>query len=371
MTEECSLRCSYCIENFNKTKFKKISDGLAKQIIDKFDYLLSNKRFLDNYSGIRIAFWGGEPTTCLENIKKFTGHYKDNDKVSFFMYSNGYEFKNVFSFLEEFKDIKIGNEPKFLTQISYDGLASHDTDRLTLSGKGSGLKVKQNIFELAKRNIPFIVHPTIAHKNFDKIALNYFEFKRMSDTLNVEINYNPTIDYMSKYNFTSDELARIINTLKNEFIKIKDDEVNYYKANGYFRFGWMNPNKAICSAGDGYSGINLDGYLSPCHGVFNEPSIYDKLTFNKVSYSNYKFLTKLLNSSKKYHKILSNPLPDECKNCLTHYCLKCNSTKCSNSDTKDLKKAWIDYTNQPDLCQIYKFIGKYRIALIKYIESLN
>lgn len=368
MTENCTLRCTYCIENFNKPKFKNIPTDVAEKISQKIDYLINDPQFLMKYGGVKISFWGGEPTTNLEGLKYFTNKYWNNDKVIFFMYSNGYKYDKIFDFLEQFKYKIINGEPKFFVQISYDGLASHDVDRLNIKGKGTALKVKETIFELARRSIPFSIHPTIAVKNFDKISDNYFEFKRMSEILNINLQYNPTIDYMSKYNFSEDDLKAIENTLIDQFKKIKNDEIEYFLKNHYFRFGWMNPSKAICHAGDGYSGIELDGKVYACHGVFNEPTIKDKLVLNDINFENMIFKEKLLKQSNYYNNLLEKK-PKECENCFTHYCLKCNSTKCSISTKETFEEKWTDYTNQPSLCHIFKFLGKYRIALMRLINE--
>lgn len=369
MTQACTLRCTYCIQDFNKQKFEKLSPELTKKMIEKFDFLLNSVEFNKHYDGIRISFWGGEPTTNLEGVKEFVEYYRHNPRVCFFMYSNGYKYNHVFDYLETFKYIpNVGSEPKFLTQISYDGMASHDSDRLNLQGKGSAQQVKETVFELAKRNIPFIVHPTIAAKNFDKIAINYFEFKRMSDVLGIELNYNPTIDYMSKYDFTREQLESLTNTLKEEFLKIRDAEVEFFKRKGYFNFGWMNPNRSICTAGDGYSGIELDGKMYACHGVFSEEYKPNNV-LNDINFENVKFTETLIKSSQDHRKILSENMPKACQECFTHYCLKCNSTKFGISNKETYAERWTDYSCQPGLCHMFKFIGKYRIALMKYIQA--
>lgn len=368
MLNHCNLACSYCIQDFNTRKPKNIDKDLIKKIIEKFDYLLQNEQFMKSFGGLRISFWGGEPTKALKEVQEIAEYYRNNPYVKFFMYSNGYQYEKVFDFLESFKNSKsIDNDNKFLTQISYDGLASHDVDRLTKVGKGSALKVKETIFELAKRKIPFTVHPTIAAKNFDKIADNYFEFKRMSEVLGQYFNYSPSIDYMSKYNFTKQELDTLTNVLKEQFIKIKEDEIIFYKNNGYFNFGWFNPNRSICTAGVGYAGIELDGKNYACHGVFNE-NYKEQAIINDINFSNMKFTENLFKYTKEYENYL-NYMPKKCQECKTHYCLKCNSTKCAISKKETIGERWTDYPTQQGLCHIFKFIGYFRMALVRVLES--
>ena len=48
MTQACTLRCTYCIQDFNKQKFEKLSPELTKKIIEKFDFLLKSEEFKKN-----------------------------------------------------------------------------------------------------------------------------------------------------------------------------------------------------------------------------------------------------------------------------------------------------------------------------------
>ena len=370
---DCNFRCNYCSIPFDGSKFS--SEHIDK-FIDKIKFLLASNEF--NFDKIKIAFFGGEPTLNHNDILKITETFRNEDRVCFFLYSNGYKYnQKTWDLLESFKSNFIDKEPKLLTQISYDGLASHNVDRILKSSKQTALEVKETIFEMSRRRIPFMVHPTISAKNFDKIAENYFEFRRMSETLGFEFNYSPTIDYLSHYKFNKQELIELKNTLKQEFNKIADDNIKSY--NGNFRFGWFNPNKAICCAGNGYVGIELDGTVVPCHGCFGMATKDSELNIAHLDEPNQIFLEKLLKSTEEYGKALRY-IPEECQNCKTHYCLKCNAAKYNNSrltenSTKVVNKdslkylKWTDYPNQPSLCELYKFIGLYRIALLQIIHQ--
>ena len=375
LIRDCNFRCNYCSIPFDGSRFKP--EHIDK-FIDKLKFLLESKSF--NYDTIRVAFFGGEPTLNYDDILKITEAFRNNDRVIFFLYTNGYKYRQkIWDLLESFKSSFVGREPKFLTQISYDGLASHNVDRVLKSSKQTALEVKETIFEMAKRRIPFQVHPTIAAKNFDKLSENYFEFKRMSEILGMEFNYSPTIDYLTHYKFNKQELQSLKETLKLEFNKIAQDNIKSY--NGNFRFGWFNPNKAICCAGNGYVGIELDGTVVPCHGCFGMATNDRELNITHLDEPNQIFMETLLKSSAQYSRALEF-MPDECINCKTHYCLKCNAAKYANSriSTKVISTKvvgpeglkylkWTDYTNQPSLCELYKFIGLYRIALLKVIQG--
>lgn len=373
---DCNFRCDYCKIPFDGTKF---SDELTDNFIDKIKYLLASDF---PYDMIQIAFFGGEPSLNNTGIKKITDAFRSEPRVIFFLYSNGYKYSDKFyEFLESFKNEYIqtndGSKAKFLTQISYDGLASHNVDRITKNRKETALEVKETIFKLREKMIPFQVHPTISARNFDKIADNYFEFERMSETLGFELGYSPTIDYLTHYKFSRDELENLKNILKIEFNKIAQSNIEHYKKTGNFKFGWFNPGKAICSAGDSFVGIELDGRALPCHGCFGTED--PELELAHLNQPNGIFKDNLLRATQRFNLALKR-LPEECEKCYAHYCLKCNAAKYNNSkitanspkvkspDTLKYVK-WTDYTNQPSLCELYKFIGRYRIALLKTIET--
>lgn len=363
MTEACTLRCTYCIENFNKSKLHNLSDEMLNKIIEKFDYLLNSDKFLKHYSGINIFFWGGEPTVNFNGMKKFIEHYKDKDNVGFFIYSNGFRYSDeMIDYIKKYQYPISNGHPKLELQISYDGLASHDVARLDIKGKGSALKVKETIFRLAKEGINFHLHPTIDFNNLDKISENYFEFKKMSEFLNTNFIYSPTIDYLSDHNYTKEQMDNFISIIKNQFKKIKNSEIEYFKKNNHFRFGWLNPSKKICGAGSDVNAIELDGNSYACHGILNG-NVKENSIENSINNTNEDFLNTLLKSIEKYQEA-REVLPEECKNCKTHYCLKCNAKKYEISEKETFKEKWSDYPNQPALCQIYKFIGNVRLAFV-------
>lgn len=346
LVKKCNLGCSYCIIPFENPEIADLSKDSIDSLIQLVKNCLSDKDFIKVYDKIQISFFGGEPTLSLNSIQYIKEQLKDENRIKYFIYSNGFKFTN--KTYEILKDIQI--------QISYDGLASHNAARVTKSGKGSALEVKETIYKLKELGYNFEIHPTIAAANFDCLFENYKEFRRMRET-GIDCLYSPTIDYLSTYNFTDTELQTIKQILKNEFIKIMPLTKEFYNKNGYYDFGWFNWQKAICTAGDGYIGLDIDGNVLPCHGNFTSSKKSD-LSFGRIENLTPEIL---LQKSAEYRKIL-NFKPKECETCYTHYCLKCNAAKYEISTREDDFK-WVDYTNQPDLCKIFKFIGSFKIAM--------
>lgn len=368
ITQSCNLRCKYCIQDFGK-KLKVMDPAIIKHVKQKINFLLENKDFRNIYDGVVVFFWGGEPSTQPKIIEDFIEYYKDNDRVKFYIYSNGYNLKGLYPTLLKYKSQKIfNNENKYDLQISFDGTASHDEDRVDVNGKGTASKVKKTIYELASDNINFGIHPTLALKNFDKIFDNYMEFKELAEELFICDSYSPTIDYLTDYSYlTREQLESVKNKITEQVKKIAKYEIEYYKKHNRFFLGWLNNHKALCGAAYNLQAVDQDGSVRACHGAFylNEKD-KQELTFNSIFYSNEIFLEKLLQTYNNFHKY-SNYIPDGCKNCYATYCMKCNTAKFSNSKKTDKYEKWSDYTNQGYLCELYRHITKLRYGLLKLI----
>ena len=296
ITQSCNLRCKYCIQDFDK-KLKVMDPTIIKHVKQKINFLLENKDFRNVYDGVVVFFWGGEPSTQPKIIEDFIEYYKDNDRVKFYIYSNGYNLKGLYPTLLKYKSQKIfNNENKYDLQISFDGTASHDEDRVDINGKGTASKVKKTIYELASDSINFGIHPTLALKNFDKIFDNYMEFKELAEELFICDSYSPTIDYLTDYSYlTKEQLEAVKNKITEQVKKIAKYEIEYYKKHNRFFLGWLNNHKALCGAAYNLQAVDQDGSVRACHGAFylNEKD-KQELTFNSIFYSNEIFLEKLL-----------------------------------------------------------------------------
>lgn len=374
-TSSCNMRCTYCFEHGHFDKKQKPSDELTKNIKEKIDYAISNKEFLINFDGFCINFWGGEPTLNQDFIEELINYYKENNRVHFFIYTNGYHFTERFiDFIKQFNGkTVITGEAKVFLQISYDGIASHDLDRIDVGGHGTALKVKENIFKLARENIPFTIQSTLAFKNFDKIKQNYDEFTRMNEMLskiyngkNRDFLYSPTLDYINSNDFDDEHLQQYKAVLKKQLLQITKQEIEYYNKNNMFFFNWLNPSKAICGAGAGLSALDIDGDVIVCHGALYTKDTEHVLT--NVYKSKEEFTNDLLENFFKYSKERFI-LPDECKSCHAVNCMKCNVKKFELSKKDDYFDKWRDYTDQPQLCDTYKFLGSFRLSLMKIIKG--
>ena len=374
ITQSCNLRCKYCIQDFSG-RLKVMSPAILNRVKEKVDYLINEPRFREIFDGITIFFWGGEPSTQPQIIDDFIERYKDNNRVNFFIYSNGFNLKGLYPTLLKYKDLTVENgDKKYSLQISYDGAASHDVDRVDIKGNGTASRVRETILQLSKDNIVFGVHPTIAAKNFDKIAANHKEFNELRlltskpGQTTVCESYNPTIDYLTDYSYlTEEQMNEFKKTITEQFKLILKDEISFYKQYNRFFLSWLNPSRALCSAAYNLQAVDQDGSVRACHGAFylNDKN-KQELTFNSIFYDNKIFLDNLVNTYHSFHKY-NNYLPDECKNCYAEYCMKCNTAKFSHSEKETIHGKWTDYTDQPYLCDFYRHITKLKRGILKLL----
>jgi len=369
-TTHCNLRCTYCMEHdwFEKPEGKP-DRNLQDNLVEKIGYMLKNDEFNEKFGGILLNFWGGEPTINPSFIIDMVELYADNDKVKFFIYSNGFNLSKVMPLLRKYKYHKAADGyAKVFIQISYDGAASHDIARVDVKGKGSAVKVKKTLTMLRDEGITYSIKQTIGYSDLDKMYENYLEFKEMEQE-GYSINaYSPTIDYLTDYNFSKEELTKIKTDLKEQTFKMMKTDMEYYRKNKRFFFGWMNPGRSLCSAGETISLLDTNGDILVCHGaIYEENREEHKLA--TIFDDKADFTKDLLDMSEQYRAArVDKELPKECQSCVAHYCLKCNVKKSANSEEEEYFDKWTDFTNQEHICQTYKYLGLLRRAIMKKID---
>lgn len=370
-TTKCNLRCTYCIEHdwFIKPEEKQTPEKMEK-IVEKIDAMLQSDRFISKHGGIKVNFWGGEPTINPQFIKNMLARYADENRVGFFIYSNGYNIGNIIPLLEENKFKKTSNgQPKIHIQVSYDGEASHNVARLNVKGEGSAKTVKETLTILRDKGLSYDTKATIGFMELDKLYENYKEHRRMSEEGYNVSAYGPTIDYLSDYEFDPVEMQGFKDTLKSQIFKMAKEEIDFYKKNGRFFFHWLNDQHALCSAGEMISLIDTNGEVLVCHGAIYEEN-RDDHKLADISQDNEEFINNLMDAAEKYHEArVEKPLPIPCQSCHTHYCMKCNVKKASVSEEDDYFDKWTDYTDQDHLCQLFKHLGTLRLAIMKIINN--
>lgn len=145
LTQNCNLRCRYCIYSDNLDYIrnhcnKRMSWEVAKRSIDYFIGII-NSPWRTSTADACIGFYGGEPLLEFELIKECVEYCKQQDskvQIKHNMTTNGTLLT------EEIAKFLVDNEIALL--ISLDGPQSeHDKHRVFKSNRGSFSKVDANL----------------------------------------------------------------------------------------------------------------------------------------------------------------------------------------------------------------------------------
>lgn len=366
-TDDCNFNCSYCFEHgyFNKNYFNK-----QELFYTRVEELLNSSFFKSNYDMVGIGFWGGEPTLNEKLIRDVCNRYSTNDKVKFFIYSNGSNIEPYMDLLEFYKRQVINGHPKLCIQMSYDGMPVQDICRKTKDNKLTSNLVRNNILKLYSLEIPTVLKSTITLDTFKYLPearRDILDLVNQSNGKNFfrSGNYFPTIDYYHLDQYTPEEIEQYYKELKQSLMEISREEINYFKENNKFFFAWFNPNRAICSAGRDMVCINYDGNVFKCHGSVYEDESGDHFL---TTLEDDSFIQKITESN-QLHGANFSTIPIQCVNCEAHFCLKCNAVKYNESNKDTYMEKWRDYTDQPRLCRFYKLNGKIVLAVKELLKK--
>lgn len=350
-TDACNFRCKYCFEKFHKPK-ETILDGGT--IVIKVKELLNSDWFKEQYSGIKIILWGGEPTMNLPLCDYLFEEFMDNPKVCFFLYTNGSRIIPLLPTLRRLKKEKFIKEEisKITVQISYDGNPIHDKNRLDKKGNPTSDIILNSINLLHKEGINYGLKGTMSWDDYKHIPECWDDYNSLHDKFGSKIKYALTVDYYDVRFSTYKE------EVEDSLIKVAQREVKFFRKHGYFLSNIFRSNRAICATGKNMCVVDTKGNIYNCHGA-----IYSKCSedFKYGDFFNENFINNIKESHIRYQD--NHFEPEECKNCVAVSCLRCNVKKYEESKKEDHLDRWYDYTSQEDLCDYYKLVGKINYAM--------
>lgn len=178
VTEECNLRCTYCIYNNQNDGFRDFGkqNMSEKTAIKAIKYILETSMREEIY----VGFYGGEPLLRFDLLQKCVSYaleHKANKKVTFSMTTNGI-------LMTPEKAQYFASIPDFSIMFSIDGdKLTHDEHRKLKNGKGSfdlTLQGYQNALDAYgkenrnKISISTVVSPPYSKQKFDAMQ-NFFE----------------------------------------------------------------------------------------------------------------------------------------------------------------------------------------------------
>ncbi len=358
-TAMCDLACTYCFEGekVNKEKLKDI-DTLIKRIHEmlEFDW------FNENYDGMSISFWGGEPTLNLPYIIQIMNEFKDNDMIVFHMYSNGYNLVNMKKLIEAV------DYSKFEIQISYDGAVINDKFRVTHNNKTSSDSVLETFKYLADKGVTVFFKSTLPSDSLQYLHETWLDFEKLHneyiDYNNVRVSFAPTIDYTMIPDAEAKEMK--VKIFEEQILKIASEEIKFYEVNGRFLMSWFSgsDNKSNCSAGLNMIAIDTNGDSYACHGALYS----DKK--GQMKSSNIKdddFINNIKDFNNSFEDSVKD-ISDTCKDCVATMCMVCPVSTFSLSEEKGFFGKWND-REVNGLCSFYKVFGEIDRTIQKYIRN--
>lgn len=364
LTDNCNMACTYCFErgHFQNNIFADLS-----LFFKRIDELLESSFFKRHFDMLNIGFWGGEPTLNPQAIFEIISRYEKDSRVKYFLFTNGLNIESFKDTLLKFRDINIHQHPKLCTQISYDGMPIHDITRVSRGKKLTSSIIKENILWIDSHQIPNTIKSTVTLQAFKYLPDAYSDILSIwnpSATHFRNDKFFPTIDYNNLNDYTDLEFETSKKELNDALIKLSRLDLEFFRKYNRFFFSWFSPNKAICSAGRDLVAIDIDGSIYKCHGCLYEKGKKDHF-ITKLSSSSF---IRDLDSSYLLHDINFGELPNDCVNCVSTFCLKCNVAKYEESNQSNYLKKWRDYSIQKRLCEFYQMNGKIVMAINKIIR---
>lgn len=357
VTSTCNLGCKYCSEGHNPdmpdlAKIENSKTDVKTQDIIKF---ISKVHAKKPDEIIDISFWGGEPMMNMTYCLDLMTFYAKNKNVKFFFYTNGTyigKYRENLRVLNKLLGNTVKGDPRLVIQISYDGKAINDIERLTKKNGSTSELVKEAYAILGEIGVARALKSTITPRTFKYI------FESFVDVINIpgNSNYFPTPDTYSDY--VKEDAEQYMEDLKNGLQQI----AKYIYANNLpiNSFGWFQNSRALCSAGVNYFSINLDGAVSPCHGT-----MYEDHLDHEIGNVYDEDIVDVLDKATDKYKYLINHMNDDCQGCKSLFCMKCPAGSYNLESTKAIAKKKIDIiplkeyemkwtTKNVNLCKVFK-----------------
>ena len=383
-TSSCNMACTYCFEGEELQSKKSQPIQNIDKIIDKIEIFLTDEKFNKEYpKGICINFWGGEPTLNFNWNKKLiektnNQNYKFRNKITYFIYSNGFDYKKLANHINLFTKEELLKD-KLRIQISYDGISNGRVDH---KNNVTDIKVLNHIktFSIMYPELNLSTKPTIQPSELlilETIWNNYFELFLFinSKKSRTNVNFSPTLNYVDDFDDTSKDYLSKIET---QFQKVLLLEKSFYMKYGFHLFGWFSKDlidtrqKRLtnCSAGINILAIDYNDSLTTCHGALYSPLKYKFEQFHNMNLNQNKstFIGNFFRSREELQKN-TDYVSTGCINCEATTCYKCpivnleqnkNDFNPDNYQVRDTRH-----------CSIYKLFGKYDRTLIKLKEGCD
>lgn len=342
LTEQCNLRCGYCIYNESykgKRNFgsKNMSEEIAMRSVD----------YLKNHGDERrvsVTFYGGEPLVNFKTLRKCVDYATEtitDRELHFSMTSN-------LTLMTPEVAQYIASIPNFSILCSIDGPKEvHDKYRKDLNGVGSfsrairGLKYLVQAFGNRAKNmisISMVFAPPYSKEKLDKIQCFFEELDWLPKEVSKLVTY-PTIGSVPIKGDTNNTMLKWSNSLYLQQLKDNVD-FNFFTSNSieqglsklqkrpiYKNHNDKYPLNGCCIPGNRKVYITVNGDFKLCEKVDGGPdigNIFDGIDEKKIK-------------SEMIDEYISNS-NDECKNCWAARLCSICYMYCYNDGKLDFEK---------------------------------
>ena len=327
LTDACNFACEYCFEEDSCRK--NTSLDCIDEVFSAIDTMFVDEWFMSVFKGIRIGFWGGEPTLRPDLIYKFVDKYKLDDRISFHIYTNGYEITELMNIFEDCKD-------KIAIQVSYDGERIHDLKRVTKEGQKTASQVRDNVYTLSDRGFSVGIKSTVTYDTAKYMADCFDDIRQMNRDLGERIQYTVTMDYFNKPDVNMD-------MLRESFIAVAKKDLEFHRENGYHLFSrFSSDGQVTCSFFKYGMSLTTNGDMLYCHGC-GYSSVKDELCFGNITDKD--FMDKIKHNNTYF---VEPRRSDACDECFSVSCVMCNATKYEHSEKEEFLDRWYDFSCQKD-----------------------
>lgn len=320
MTQQCNLRCAYCVYSGEFLAQRKHSQqrmplDIAYQAID---FLMQHSRYEE---AVDIAFYGGEPMLEFANMKKVIEYIENvypEKRVTYHMTTNGTLLSpDVMDFLVS---------KNFSIMVSIDGPEKiHDMHRRFASnGKGSFSIIRKNLKEIQKRYPDFYSNMLLSMVQDPKN--DYSEIKAiMNDEVFRDLYILSSVvddTFSLKKAIYKDQYVKrrkydlflgYLMVIKNEDVKgllnnVLEEIMSRLQKRNLFTEGRFNNDfspRGACVAGQNKLFVDVNGNFYPCEKVSEKASIMK--IGNIIQGFDYEKIKALMNIGKIDENM--------CKNC--------------------------------------------------------
>lgn len=267
ITEECNLRCTYCVFDESHMDERNHSSQvmpieLAYEAVRAF-YNRTNQD--EGY----IVFYGGEPLLAMDTIKLIVdfANYISNNRLKFSLTTNGLALsESNFDFLIKHN---------FLITVSLDGdKDTHDKQRVTATGKGTFNAITNNLRKLKLHNDYFfknqvLINCVISNAN-DIAGINRFfkendfnqESLRFSPTIQNSISIDNSITHRISLESVKASLKNRLLPVENNFLDSIIRKIEFRKLDTEAQKG-----KKLCVPFSNRTYVRTDGTTQFCERI--------------------------------------------------------------------------------------------------------